>query len=181
MYAIIIRYLIISSRGRPVLARGAAVSGVKGALRRVKGSVTKMDDIDEQLVLIIHRWLAKTRGQIAAGGHMCLERERILRLVDSSGRISQKQLAQQFSVSPQSMSEALSKLEHDGYIVRTKNETDKRETLVSLTEKGRSHSAEVSEERTRQAQKFFAAFTQSEKETLYSLMEKLMSSDGLFF
>ena len=65
------------------------------------------------------------------------ERERVLTLLQESDGISQRKLALILDIRPQSLSELLGKLERDGLIRREKNEDDKREILVSLTEVGR--------------------------------------------
>ena len=106
-----------------------------------------MQDIDEQLTGLIHDWFARLRGNISAGNseflsgdRTMLERERILLTIARDGEIVQKRLSELFQVSPQSMSESLAKLEHDGYITRSKNHLDKRETIVTLTAAGRERS-----------------------------------------
>lgn len=137
-------------------------------------------DIDEQLTGLIHDWFARLRGQISAGkseflggGQTLLERDRILLLAGGSGEIAQKHLAQRLSVSPQSMSEALSKLENDGYITRSKSQLDKRETIVTLTEAGKAHSDELAQRMRSHAHRFLEPLSSEEKQTLYSLLKKL--------
>ena len=139
-----------------------------------------MQDIDEQLTGLIHDWFARLRGQISAGksgfmggGQALLERDRILLTIGSSGAIAQKHLAQRSGVSPQSMSEALVKLEHDGYITRSKSQLDKRETIVVLTAAGQAHSDELAQEMRSQAHRFLEPLSAEEKQTLYTLLKKL--------
>ena len=139
-----------------------------------------MQDIDEQLTGLIHDWFARLRGQISAGNseflggnHTLLERERILLTLSRGGEIVQKRLSELLSVSPQSMSEALSKLENDGYITRSKNQRDKRETIVSLTPAGKEHSEQLAKIMHSQSHRFLEPLTYEEKQTLYLLLKKL--------
>lgn len=139
-----------------------------------------MQDIDEQLTGLIHDWFSRLRGQISAGNseflggnHTLLERERILLTISKDGEIVQKRLSEQLSVSPQSMSEALSKLENDGYITRCKNQRDKRETIVRLTTAGKEHSTQLAQLMHSQAHRFLEPLTYEEKQTLYLLLKKL--------
>lgn len=139
-----------------------------------------IQDIDEQLTGLIRSWFARLRGQISAGNseflggdHTLLERERILLTVGRDGSVAQKRLADMFSVSPQSMSESLSKLEHDGYITRSRSQRDKRETIVALTPAGEKHSAELAQKMRSQAHRFLEPLSTEEKQTLYSLLKKL--------
>lgn len=138
------------------------------------------DGIDEQLTGLIHNWFARLRGQISAGksefldGQTILERDRILLTIGVRGEIAQKHLAQRLNVSPQSMSEALYKLENDGYVARSKSQLDKRETIVTLTPEGKAHSDELAQKMRRQAHRFLEPLSAEEKKTLYSLLKKLI-------
>lgn len=138
-----------------------------------------MQDIDERLTGLIHDWFTRLRGQISAGkseflgGRALLERERILLTIDRQGEAAQKLLSERLSVSPQSMSEALAKLENDGYITRSRSMRDKRETVVSLTESGKRHSDELRRKMSSQAHKFLEPLDESEKVALYTLLKKL--------
>ena len=139
-----------------------------------------MQDMDEQLTGLIHDWFARLRGQISAGkseflggGRSLLERDRILLIIGRNGSITQKRLAESIAVSPQSISESLSKLEHDGYITREKNRLDKRETIVALTPEGTAHSGELAEKMKNQAHCFLEPLSEEEKKTLFALLKKL--------
>lgn len=103
-----------------------------------------------------------------------LARERILRLISENEPISQVKLAAYLSIRPQSISDTLMKLERDGYISRSKNEKDKREILVSLTEEGKQRCTEVQAARTNQLSDFLAPLTPEERERLFSLIKKLV-------
>ena len=140
-----------------------------------------MQDIDEQLTGLIHDWFSRLRGQISAGkseflgggGRSLLERDRILLTIGRNGSISQRRLAEHIAVSPQSMSESLAKLEHDGYITRSKNQLDKREIIVTLTAAGRERSDRLGRKMQDQAHHFLEPLTAAEKQTLYALLKKL--------
>ncbi len=140
-----------------------------------------MSNIDEELMDTIHKWSVQMRGKIASGDiaekgiiHSFLERERILKIIDISENISQRKLAQIISISPQSISETLTKLENDGYITRTKNQNDKRETLIFLTENGRQRLKEIDKMRKQQTLHFLSPLNNAEKETLLILLKKLI-------
>lgn len=139
-----------------------------------------MQEIDEQLTGLIHDWFSRLRGQISAGkseflggGRSILERDRILVTIGRHGSLTQKRLAEEIAVSPQSMSESLVKLENDGYISREKNRLDKREVIVALTPAGRAHSDELAQKMRSQAHKFLEPLSEEEKQTLFSLLTKL--------
>ena len=107
-------------------------------------------------------------------------RERILRFIGEQEPISQNRLSELLGIRPQSLSETRKKLEQDGYIRRTKNEADKRETLVSLTDAGRQRQEEVQSARTEQVERFLAPLTEEERRQLFALLCKLtgMKQEG---
>lgn len=105
--------------------------------------------------------------------HSPMGRERILIIIDKEKQISQNKLAEFIGIRPQSISELLIKLENDGYITRTKNEEDKREILISLTETGKQRAKEVAQMRAEQISKFFSPLSIEEKEQLFKLLTKL--------
>lgn len=100
-------------------------------------------------------------------------RERILRFIGEQEPISQNRLSELLGIRPQSLSETLKKLEQDGYIRRTKNEADKRETLVTLTDTGRQRQEEVQSARTEQVERFLSPLTEEEQRQLFTLLCKL--------
>lgn len=136
-------------------------------------------DIDEKLTGLIHSWFARLRGNISAGksefigGQVQLERNRILLTIRHNGELAQKQLAVKLNVSPQSMSESLTKLEHDGYITRRKSCLDKRETIVALTQAGSVRAEELAQKMREHSHLFLQPLTVQEKQTLYNLLKKL--------
>ena len=104
-------------------------------------------------------------------------RERILRFIGEQEPISQNHLSELLGIRPQSLSETLKKLEQDGYIRRTKNEADKRETLVTLTDAGRQRQEEVKAARAEQLEAFLAPLTEEERRHLFYLLVKLTGTE----
>lgn len=111
--------------------------------------------------------------------YVLMERDKVLQIISEHEAISQKRLASYLAIRPQSLWEMLVKLENDGYIIRAKNKKDRRETLVSLTEKGRERAKEVEAIRSRQAEEFLKPLTKEEKDTLLVLLEKLALTEDL--
>ena len=98
-------------------------------------------------------------------------------LLDSEEGLRQKQIAEQFKVNPSTMSELIDKLESDGYLVRTVDPTDKRATLISLTEKGRARASELEDGRNEYFSQFFTTLTEDEKKELIRLLDKLLARE----
>ncbi len=91
--------------------------------------------------------------------------------------ITQKELSERLAIRPQSLSEALSKLEADGIIYRERSPEDKRELRLYLTESGKKTAEEVHAERVARAEDFFSPLTDQEKEALGALLTKLCLAD----
>ncbi|NLN24054.1 MAG: MarR family transcriptional regulator [Clostridiales bacterium] len=102
-------------------------------------------------------------------------RGRIIALLSERGCSghTQKELAELLGVRPQSLSEALMRLEEDGLVRRERNEEDKRELRIFLTEAGKRLSLEINRGREKRAAEFFSPLTNEEKETLGILLKKL--------
>ena len=93
------------------------------------------------------------------------------------GGVRQKTLTEELRINPSSVSELVSKLESDGYVKRTVDPSDKRATLITLTELGEARSAELADERAEKMGKAFAKLTAEEKEQLLALLEKLTARE----
>lgn len=92
------------------------------------------------------------------------------------GPLNQKQIQEQLSTRPGSVSELISKLESKQLVERRRDDADRRRVVLSLTEKGQD-AAMIHKERP--AEDLFAAFSEEEKEQLAGLLEKLLESWGL--
>ena len=105
-------------------------------------------------------------------------RERLLIVADSyEGGVRQKALVEELDISPAAVSELVSKLEKDEYVTREVDQSDKRATLIKLTEKGKARAAELADERNERFSKAFTALTDKEKDQLLKLLEKLTAED----
>ena len=105
-------------------------------------------------------------------------RERLLVAAESyEAGVRQKTLAEDLDISSAAVSELVSKLERDEYVVREADPGDKRATLIKLTEKGAARAAELSDERSERFGKAFAALTAKEKDQLLKLLDKLTAEE----
>lgn len=103
-------------------------------------------------------------------------RGRMLGLLLDHGEMSQSQLASHLGIRPQSLSEMLAKTEADGLIVRRQSTEDKRQTLVSLTENGRSRVETFREVHKKRAAEFLEPLTEEEKTALAEILHKLIEA-----
>ena len=104
-------------------------------------------------------------------------RERILVILsDHPEGMRQKALAEEAGINASTASEMITKLEDTGYVIRTADETDKRATVLKLTEMGVARAGELREEREAFMDDFFSKLSEDEKQTLSDLLDKLMEA-----
>ena len=96
-------------------------------------------------------------------------------LNEMGGSVTQRMLTERLQIQSGSASEVIGKLESAGYIVRTASEADRRNVEVALTEKGREAAEEAKRQRERRHEEMFLCLSETEKEELLVLLEKLSS------
>lgn len=100
----------------------------------------------------------------------------ILELLSHNDGLTQQQLAQSLGIRPQSASEAVTILEEQGLIEKAPNPQDKRSFLLYITREGRNRQAQIQAERIQNARRIFAPLNEEEKQTLQSLLEKVVAA-----
>ena len=101
---------------------------------------------------------------------------KILRALEQSDGMTQKELAERLGIRPQSLTDALLRLEQQGAITRTRSERDKREQLVRITEAGRERARHVTQLHQMAAQTVLSALSEDEKRQLSEILNKLIAS-----
>lgn len=109
-----------------------------------------------------------------------LPRERILTILNERAEgLRQRELAEELMINPSSISELIDKLEADRYIERNVDPSDRRATLITLTEKGKARAYEVADERAEAFGRFFHNLNEEEKVLLNTLLVKLLETETL--
>ena len=101
---------------------------------------------------------------------------KILRALVQSDGMTQKDLAERLGIRPQSLTDALLRLEQQGAITRTLSERDKREQLVRITEAGRERARHVTQLHQMAAQTVLSVLSEEEKRQLSEILNKLIAS-----
>lgn len=91
-------------------------------------------------------------------------------------RLSQSELAKRARVEQSSMAENLMRMQRDGLIQREPDPTDRRSSLVSLTEVGRSKIPAIGEIVRVANEQATEGMTQDEIDTLIGLVTRLLSN-----
>lgn len=99
---------------------------------------------------------------------------RILSVLSRHGSMSQRELQETLGVQSGSLSEILSKIESNGYLIRNKSESDRRQTNVSLTDSGKEAAGEMDHCHEKNASDMFCSLTEEEKTELSGLLKKVL-------
>ncbi len=94
-------------------------------------------------------------------------------ILEATGTINQKELAQLLYVRPTSVSEILVKLEQKNWIKRTQSPLDRRISLVSLTDEGREEVSKIRKVRAKAHSDMLSNLTEEEKQHLYTALQKM--------
>lgn len=101
---------------------------------------------------------------------------RILHVLMTEDKISQRELAARLDIRPQSLTTALLKMEEEGLILRERNECDKREQTLRITDEGVKVGESLHTQFCEVSDILFSCLTEDEKETLSDLLEKVTRS-----
>lgn len=125
--------------------------------------------IEQKLLFKLH----KCMHYLHSGAHGRAGQERIISMLSEHGKMTQRELTELAGVRSASISEVLSKLEHRGMIERTKNEDDKRNIDVHLTESGKA--ASVSQKQRMSDKELFSCLSEDERNSLLTILDKLIA------
>lgn len=129
-----------------------------------------MDKFSQVSVLLLRN---NYRRNMEALGDPCRGQSRVLSLLKSCPRMSQKELSNRLHIRAQSLGELLIKLERNGYLIRTASNADRRAMEIQLTRQG-ALAAERLEEGILDSVKVFDCLNVEEKNSLTDCLDKLI-------
>lgn len=100
-----------------------------------------------ELRTVVSRLVKKLRRKSATGDQLSLTERSTIFVLDQYGELYPNELASMEKITMQSMSQILSHLLELGIIIRTPSQTDKRKTLISLSDFGKEVLLKVRSER----------------------------------
>jgi DNA-binding MarR family transcriptional regulator len=103
---------------------------------------------------------------------------RLLKLLRQEGGVAtQDVLSNRLFVDRSNAGRALQRLEDDGYILRRKDDADKRANRVQITPKGRKAVVEISRLKKKMAQSFFGDLKEDEAGAIVDLLRKALTNE----
>ncbi len=88
----------------------------------------------------------------------------------------QKDIAEGTGIEPPSATSILAVMERDGLVRREQSADDRRRSHVYITDKGKEKREQILEIAQDVSDKILVAFTEEEKELLFTLLEKMIDS-----
>lgn len=98
----------------------------------------------------------------------------MLKLLYKQDGLPQSILAREMVVTPATASSMVKRLEKGGYLIRKRDSEDERVSNIYLTEKGREVSSQLEDMQSKMEQMIFAGFSDEEKKTMRSFLERIM-------
>lgn len=122
--------------------------------------------------MLLHRYQAHGMHNFGPRNNPHRGQGRVLSLLKLQPSISQKDLSYLLDMRQQSLSELLLKLEKNEYIVRTPSEKDKRITMITLTDAGRTAAADMEGKETGTV-RIFDCLSEEEQKTFGEYLDRL--------
>lgn len=108
-------------------------------------------------------------------GNKCGQ-DKILKILAEKRELSQKELQDMLGIQSGSISEIINKLERRGLLYRTKDETDKRMAMLSITEEGMGELNNIATREVPDVEELFSVLSAKEQEELSGLIVRLNGS-----
>ncbi|NRT80505.1 MarR family winged helix-turn-helix transcriptional regulator [Clostridium beijerinckii] len=127
-----------------------------------------------RVTMLFHRFSHHIRNENEAFADPNRGQGRILALLKTQPKISQKEISNHLDMSNQALSQLLTKLEKSGHISRTQSETDRRVMNIELTQTGRE-AAMQAEQSKQDSDKIFNCLSDVEKNNLSEYLSKIIA------
>lgn len=132
--------------------------------------------IMQSIVRISHNGRRKLHKHTEGKGQCHRGYGHILDLLSVNNGLTQQQIAQTLGIRPQSASEAVATLEEQGLVEKSPNPNDKRSYLLFITPEGLQRRTEIQARLRENARRIFAPLTETEKDTLQTLLHKVVAA-----
>lgn len=103
---------------------------------------------------------------------------RVLRTLVNDSPLAMKELAEQLSLTPPSVTNLTRRLVETGLVARRAHAEDSRVALLDLTDAGHKLHAELTAEQLESMGRFLAALTPEEQQTFLDLFERAVAGAG---
>ncbi|MCD8396479.1 MAG: MarR family transcriptional regulator [Lachnospiraceae bacterium] len=96
----------------------------------------------------------------------------VLQLLQKNGPMSQQEIQEMLDIQAGSVSELISKLESKGFLMRQRDETDRRKVVISLTNRGQALEIKSQEEILSRR---YSSLDETQQEQFLELLDRLLN------
>ncbi len=140
--------------------------------------VTPAPHPGDELFWLLRRALHTMRRDVRAQADLSPSRHRLLRVVARAAEPQrQTALAAALDVVPRSITSLVDDLERAGLVAREPDPTDRRATLVTVTDRGRAVLADADRRRRAHGEELLARLEPGEQAELLRLLHRLVDDD----
>lgn len=134
-----------------------------------------MDDLEELVTAYaeLYHHLMRTADRLMAEQGASLARTKLLLCLEKRGPMRGTDIAEFFSQSPRTVTEAIDGLEKSGLVQRTQDPTDRRAKLVQVTPKGVEAAAKTEPVRRQLIEQTFGVLDRDERAKLAEMLAKI--------
>lgn len=132
-----------------------------------------MPDTESELLMQVARTLRRRWAAAYAPLGLTPHQARALRVIGEHDGVRLSAIAEALRISPRSATEVVDALEVAELVTRRPDPTDRRATLVAVTERGGRALGTLSEARAKEAGEFFGQLTDRERAVLRDILGKL--------
>lgn len=131
-----------------------------------------------ELMQHVHRQMRRDIFQMQEKKGILLSpgQQRVLSFLKEEKGISQKELANKMNIRPASLSEVLTKLEKQGYVLKKRDKSDLRKNGYFLTQQGEKKRKEIKDIRQQMGSEMFHALDETEKVALEHILKKMIEA-----
>jgi DNA-binding MarR family transcriptional regulator len=126
-------------------------------------------------LLEISTLLAEGMETDTAGRGLTVARAEVVWLIHHRGPMRQRDLADALRVSPRNVTGLLDALEATGFVARAPHPSDRRATLIQLTDKGAAAAGALSTDQAEFARYLFHDLSQAELDQFLAIADKLLA------
>jgi DNA-binding MarR family transcriptional regulator len=130
------------------------------------------EQLGERYLAVHHRMVRAVNDEMSGCG-LSMARTKVLRRLREQGPVRQTSLANDFGLSPHSITDIVDGLERHGLAERRPDPTDRRAKLVAITEAGEACLDVANAARESALTQIFGALSQKDMTTLLRLLDSL--------
>jgi DNA-binding MarR family transcriptional regulator len=136
--------------------------------------ITETGTTSETLVMLFRRAVHLMTRAYHHHGHAHHTQAHVLHILEKKNPMNQRELMETLNIRSASLSEILGKLERNGFITRDRDEQDRRNHVITVTDQGAVAMMEYQKGRQESADALFSSLSDVERRQLGDILNKII-------